>query len=353
MGTDVSWKEFFRDEERYADVINGIGCKGLQVVGKDDLQEADTQTVMGRLYSWKPRISDGVLLSRGMSGKGFLNRKKMYQTGIRDMVRKAAFGVNFAIIGIENQELVDYSLPLRCMVYDAGEYEKQAGKIRKILRKHSKGLTAGEYLYGFAKNSKLYPVITFVLYGGKEKWDGPTALHDMLDFTGLPKELRDMVVDYPIHLVEIREFKDTSVFKTDVKQVFDLVRCSGSKEALRKLVQNDKAFQSMEEDAYEVATNYIKAEELIQVKNEYRREDGKIDMCQALKELLEDERIEGRAEGRAIGHAEGHEAGSAERLRRVVVKMVDLGMTDEEIQRIAECDSELILEIRKELGKVS
>ena len=52
----------------------------------------------------------------------------------------------------------------------------------------------------------------------------------------------------------------------------------------------------MEEDAYEVVTNYVRAEELIQVKEEYSREDGRIDMCQALKELLADERMEGRKE---------------------------------------------------------
>ena len=28
MEMDVCWKEYFRDEARYADVINGIGCGG-------------------------------------------------------------------------------------------------------------------------------------------------------------------------------------------------------------------------------------------------------------------------------------------------------------------------------------
>lgn len=50
------------------------------------------------------------------------------------MVRKSAFGTNFAIIGIESQETIDYSLPLRNMSYDVGEYEKQAAKIRKQVR---------------------------------------------------------------------------------------------------------------------------------------------------------------------------------------------------------------------------
>ena len=44
MGKDMGWKKFLSDDERYADVINGIGCKGEQIVSKDDLHEMDTQT---------------------------------------------------------------------------------------------------------------------------------------------------------------------------------------------------------------------------------------------------------------------------------------------------------------------
>ncbi|MBP3351798.1 MAG: hypothetical protein J6L65_05265 [Lachnospiraceae bacterium] len=36
--------------------------------------------------------------------------------------------------------------------------------------------------------------------------------------------------------------------------------------------QSDEHFKQMEEDAYEVVTNYVRAEELIQVKEEYSRE---------------------------------------------------------------------------------
>lgn len=41
--------------------------------------------------------------------------------------------MNFAIIGIENQEMFDYSIPLRNMSYDVGGYEKQAAKIRRAV----------------------------------------------------------------------------------------------------------------------------------------------------------------------------------------------------------------------------
>ena len=44
MAQDVTWKSYFSDDERYADIINGIGCGGKQLIAKDDLQELDTQT---------------------------------------------------------------------------------------------------------------------------------------------------------------------------------------------------------------------------------------------------------------------------------------------------------------------
>lgn len=44
MENDVLTKEFFSDDERYADLINGLGCDGKRIVKKEDLQEMDTQT---------------------------------------------------------------------------------------------------------------------------------------------------------------------------------------------------------------------------------------------------------------------------------------------------------------------
>jgi len=318
MEKDVSWKDFFRDDERYADVINGIGFGGRQLVKGVDLEEADTQTIFGGLQE----RSFGASITGG--------RRRMRRIRTRDMLRKVAFGVSFAMIGLENQELVDYAMPLRCMVYDAGEYEKQTGKMRKILRKQ-KDLRAGEYLYGFGKDSKLCPVVTFILYGGREPWDGPRTLHEMLDIEGLPEEIRRLVADYPLHLVDIRRLRDTGVFKTDVKQVFDFIRCAEDKKELYKLVQGDKSFQCMEEDAYEVATNYAGAEELIKVKDEYRGKDGKMDMCQALKELLADERMEG--------------------VRSVVIRMIQKGKDDEEIMELTGCSMEMLWETRQSMKK--
>lgn len=40
----------------------------------------------------------------------------------------------------------------------------------------------------------------------------------------------------------------------DLKQIFDFIRCSEDKERLRMLIQNDPAFQEMDETAYDIMT---------------------------------------------------------------------------------------------------
>lgn len=309
MNKDISWKGYLDDNDRYADIINGICCEGRQIVTGGDLEELDTQTG----FIWKPLFM-GVKRHKGTDAFNRTKSSKNAGRGIkiRDTLRKAAFGVNFAVIGIENQEITDYSIPLRNMSYDVGEYEKQAAKIRRINRKKRKGLTAGEYLYSFKKEDRLHPVVTLIIYSGEEEWSGPESLHGIIDFTDIPESVKNMAQDYRINLVEIRKLTDTSVFKTDVRQVFDFIRCSGNKDALKDLIEGDDTYKSMEEDAYDVVAHYTNATELIDVKDDYYRKDGKVDMCKALKELMEDSRKEGREEGRAEGRVEGREEGHEE-----------------------------------------
>ena len=321
MERDIGWKRFFSDDERYADVINGLGCNGRQVVNEGDLQELDTQTGF-----W-----DSPQFIRKLSGR--TNHRRIRN---RDIVRKVAIGMNFAIIGIENQDTIDYAIPLRNMSYDAGEYEKQAAKIRKFVRRNPAGLSPGEYLYGFKRDSRLCPTVTFVLYSGVEAWDGPKSLHEMLDFMDIPEELREMVSDYKINLIEIRKLEDTSIFQTDVRQVFDFIRCSENKESLKQLVESDAYYKSMEEDAFDVVVQYTRATELVDIKD-YHGKDGKVDMCTAIKELI------------AEGRKEGVKAGGDAKTRTIVANMMRRGMEDADIMALAECSQELIDEVRETL----
>ena len=276
---DMVLQRYLSDNERYADLINGCRFGGRQVLKASDLSEMDTQTG----YWFRPRYKSG-------------NRKWRRQR-YRDLLRKAAFGINFAVIGMENQKEVHYLMPLRSMGYDVAEYERQASGIKKWIRRQ-KGISRGEFLSGFGKNSKLHPCVTLVLYYGKE-WDGSRDLYGILDFSDIPEELKCLVNNYEMHLLEIRKIKDTDVFRTDLKQVFDFIRCSEDKVRLRELVEKDEAYKEMDEDAYDAAVTFAKAEELLEIKK-FHEKGGKVDMCKALEDMLADERMEGIEQGTEI-----------------------------------------------------
>ena len=79
MVKDTGWKRFLSDDARYADVINGVACKGEQVVNKEDLQEMDTQKGFLR-------------------GPRFIHKWTQSRKGnvkVRDCLRKVAFGTNY------------------------------------------------------------------------------------------------------------------------------------------------------------------------------------------------------------------------------------------------------------------
>lgn len=262
MKKNVGWYTYFQDNRRYADIINGIAGQGQQIVSEKDLLDADSKT----------------------------------GSKVRDLLRKVALGVNFAIIGIENQEEVDYCLPARIMEYDVNQYKKQISQRRRNVRKNATGLTAGEYLYGFSKDTLLYPVVTFVLYAGEKPWDGPDSLLDIIDFADIPQAIKDLVQDYKVHIIDVRRLLDTSVFKTDVRMVFEFIKNAKDKRKLSEMADDD-AYRNMEQDAVDIIDLYVNIRDEIPVEK-YKREDGTMDMCQGLKEWGADCREEGREEER-------------------------------------------------------
>lgn len=158
------------------------------------------------------------------------------------------------------------------------------------------------------------PCVTLVLFFG-EHWDGAKSLHELLDFVNIPKKLRDMVNDYRVHILEVQKLKDTSVFHTDVKQVFDAVRLSKDPEKFRELIFGDPAFRNLDSEAYNVIVQYTHSNDLLELRGNLKKGE-KVDMCQALTMMLEEERKVGIKEGRDAGLREGRNAGLREGKRK-------------------------------------
>ena len=79
---------------------------------------------------------------------------------------------------------------------------------------------------------------------------------------------------------------------------------------------------------------------MLQKKDLYKTingEEEEYNMCQALKELMEDNRNEGRREG------------SLKKTKTVIKNMLDRGYEIEDICAIAGCEASFVEEVRKEL----
>lgn len=298
MEKDLQKKGYLYDSERFADLINGVVCSGKRILNPSDLTDMDSQTGFYR----------GSLDRRKNSTK----KKQRY----RDLVRKAAFGVNFMVVGIENQEEVHYLMPLRNMAYDVAEYERQAAVIRRQVKKR-KDITSAEFLSGFTKESRLNPCITLVLYYGDD-WDGATDMHGILDFTNIPPELKEKVNNYNIYVCEVRKFENTDVFQTDIRQVFDCIRCAEDPEMLYKLVKSDPIYQQLDEETYDVIAEYTKTADLMSIK-QYNQKGDKVNMCGTIAKLVQYGRMEGLNQGIEQGIEQG--------VKALIETCIELGST--------------------------
>ena len=141
------------------------------------------------------------------------------------------------------------------------------------------------------------------------------SLHEIIDFTDIPETLKNMVSDYKIQVIDIRRLQDTSVFKTDVRHVFDFLRCCNDSNALVQLVSNEEYYQHVNEDAYQVISKYANTKGIVNL-DKFKNPNGGIDMCKGLRDLITDSKAEGReaglSEGRKLGLNEGRELGLAE-----------------------------------------
>ena len=307
MKKDITWSSYFEDDERFADFVNCFGCNGVQYVKEKDVHIEDT--------------------------KGYFMVRKDTFSKMRDVVRRVAFGVNFCIIGIENQEVIDYAYPLREMVYSVANYEKQRRKIARKVKKLPKALLQrSEYLYRFRKTDRLKPTITFLLYSGLEEWDGSTDLQGMLDLAQLPEDLKDKVQNYRVNLIEIRKLREKQIseLKTDLKQVLQFIKCSQDKTAIRALLKNDTSYQKVEKDAYLVMSQYTHSEQLLQ-EAEVQEEGGYVNMCKAIDDIYEEGKIEGRAQER----------------EELIIRLLGKGKSVEEISDICDFEYEKVQQIQK------
>ena len=78
-------------------------------------------------------------------------------------MKKTAYGVDFVILGLENQCKIHYAMPLRTILGDALSYLKEYNEIAARNKHEKKFSSSDEFLSGLKKTDRLHPVISLCL----------------------------------------------------------------------------------------------------------------------------------------------------------------------------------------------
>ena len=80
-------------------------------------------------------------------------------------------------------------------------------------------------------------------------------------------------------------------FRTDLRQVFGFIQRAGDKDAEQVYTdENRTVFEALDEDAYDVISVLTGSEELAAIKETYQTKEGKVNMCEAIRGMIEDGR---------------------------------------------------------------
>ena len=302
LSPDIVLKNYWNDNEQFADMFNAVLFEGKQMIKADELVDADTEESM--VFEHR-KYADSIKASRD---------------NIKIRKKSTLFGVEFVLLGLESQEHIHYAMSMRVMGYDYAAYKKQYDSNAKKYNTMS-GLNEDEYLSKMKKTDKLIPVITLVVYYGEKEWDGAKNLHGMLH---IPEGLEKYVNDYQMLLVEAKE-NNLSFHNVNNKYLFHLLEILLDTELPRNEVK-EKAIQYSEEHHID-KTVIMTVASATNTKLDYdllAKGDGR--MCTVFDEIAK----EGEAKGIVVGKAEA-----------VIELLEELGVIPQELFATIHSETEL------------
>lgn len=297
---DTVLKSYWSRNAEFADLFNAYLYGGKPVIKASELEERDTESSI-------VLRTDSVAETRQAA---------------RDLFKVAmtAGGIQYVLLGIENQEHIHYAMPLRDLEYCTYSYLKQYDKIKEKYPKKD-GLSGNEFLSYMKKTDKLIPVITLVIYYGDEEWDGAKSLYEMMD---IPEELKPFVNDCKMNLIEARNTELVFHNKNN-KDMFHLFRvmCDENKDSMeRRKEANDYAENNQVDKTVVMAIGACNG-----INMKALREEDK-GMNTLFKEIEKEGRVKGEAIGEARGEARGETNG---RIKEIISLGKEFNMDEGDI----------------------
>ena len=188
MKKDHVLKDFFSYPMRFADFMNALFFDGHAIIHPCDLHPLDSREIFIGDFLSKERTHDVIMMWE----------RKDFQ----------------AILILEAQSCVDFTMASRTLLYDALVYNMQDKRF---------------------KNHMLMPVMSVVLFHGEGKWNAVTSL---LERVKGPEEIKRKQNDWKMRVVDMKEMDENLLKNEDNKKVISGLKTIWRKdeEGLKKMV---------------------------------------------------------------------------------------------------------------------
>lgn len=185
---DLAEKYLFTHNDVFAEVFNKLVFYGTGlVIREDELEDVRPGTLYEPSSDYEVREQE------------------------RDVVKFwRREGVILSLLGLENQTRIDKYMMLRVMGYEGADYRYQLIQREEDIAEARR--QGNRELAERLRKRKCYPVITVVLYYGKQRWKKYKSLYECLE---LPEGLRGVVEDRHLNVIEMCCLSDNEEAKLD------------------------------------------------------------------------------------------------------------------------------------------
>ncbi len=296
---DDMTKELYEDNLVFADTMNVLFFDGKPMIRAQDLSPLDPteeHTIFDDDFVSKTKSEEKTDKTQRKT-EAFSNQK--YRDVLRMLQTQNGKLEVRIIVGAEIQSHIHYAMPIRNFEYDALNLSRQLSARQKYNRENHLLKSRNEFLSGIKKGETFTPVLTVVVYLGKETWDAPKTLHEMFNLDGVPETLLAYVPDYRTAILQPESVtsKQLARMKSPLRHILGVIKASTNWQDMNNYVNQNKNDLSHLDSL--TAGIISEACNMNIPKQELEKED--VNMCEALVQLKEIGRQEGLSEGKIEG----------------------------------------------------
>ena len=143
----------------------------------------------------------------------------------------------------------------------------------------------------------------------------------MLDFSEVPERFKTYIPNYQIHVLDVCHTPDERLleFPKDIATMFLTIKYRDNLQNLKEVLKTIPEIENIEEDTYDVMWNFLD-KRMLELKENVQNEDGGINMCGAVDQMI--------AEGMEIGLEQGIERG----IKSLIEVCQELGTSYDNVQ---------------------